>query len=147
MAISKIVTNSVDSGVTLTSPTLVSPTGGDFNLSGANGAYGPVGANNPGGFGGVSPFGGQGVGVWAGNIGTSATPNTGSGGGGGSANTVNYYSSIGGGSGGYLEKTIASPLATYSYAVGAGGTAGTAGTGGFAGGAGGSGVIYITAFF
>jgi hypothetical protein len=124
-----------------------SATGGDFNLSGANGALGPVGSNNPGGNGGVSPFGGQGVGVWASNAGTSATPNTGSGGGGGGANSVNSFSSQGGGSGGYLEKTIASPLATYSYAVGAGGTAGTAGTGGTAGAAGGSGVIIVTAYY
>ena len=53
----------------------------------------------------------------------------------------------GGGAGGYVEKIIASPSATYSYAVGAGGTAGTAGSGGSAGGAGGSGIIIVEAYY
>jgi hypothetical protein len=42
-----------------------------------------------------------------------------------------------GGAGGYVEKLITSPAATYSYAVGAGGAAATGGQ------AGGSGVIII----
>jgi hypothetical protein len=124
-----------------------SASGGSFNLSGTAGFYGGVGNGNPGGSGGASPFAGNGSGVWANNGGQAATANTGSGGGGGGANSVNNYSALGGGSGGYLEKLISSPLATYAYAVGAGGTGGAAGTGGTAGGAGGSGVIIVTAYY
>lgn len=48
-----------------------------------------------------------------------------------------------GGSSGYVEATITSPSATYSYTVGAGGTAGAAGTSGSVGGTGGGGLIII----
>jgi hypothetical protein len=54
----------------------------------------------------------------------------------------------GGGGGGYAEKMISSPSATYSYSVGAGGAGGTGGgTGGGIGGAGNAGVIIVTAYF
>jgi hypothetical protein len=54
----------------------------------------------------------------------------------------------GGGGGGYTEKIIKSPSATYSYAVGAGGAGGTGGgTGGGLGGAGYAGVIIVTEFY
>jgi hypothetical protein len=48
-----------------------------------------------------------------------------------------------------MKFLIASPSASYAYAVGAGGSAGTAGTGSnaTAGGAGGSGVIIIQEFY
>ena len=124
-----------------------SATGGDFNLPGMAGAYGPIGSSNPGGMGGGSPFGGQGFGVWSNNAGSAAVANTGSGGGSGAANTGNFFSSIGGGSGGYLQRIIGSPSATYAYAVGAGGAGGTAGIGGTAGGAGGSGVIIVEEYY
>jgi hypothetical protein len=51
-----------------------------------------------------------------------------------------------GGSAGYVEATIESPSATYSYSVGAAGTAGAAGTSGAAGTAGGSGAIIIEVY-
>jgi hypothetical protein len=54
----------------------------------------------------------------------------------------------GGAGGGYTEKLINSPSATYSYAVGAGGAGGTGGgTGGGVGGAGAAGVIIITEYY
>ena len=58
------------------------------------------------------------------------------------------FGGCGGTSGGYVRKLIASPSATYSYAVGAGG-AGTAGGGGGdgAGGAGAAGIIIVTEFY
>jgi hypothetical protein len=57
-------------------------------------------------------------------------------GGGGSGGGGNGASGrgVGGGGGGYSQKLIASPSATYSYAVGAGGTAATQGNNGNTGG-------------
>jgi hypothetical protein len=60
----------------------------------------------------------------------------GGGGGGGGANTTYFTGGGGGGSGGYVQKLINSPSATYSYAVGAtaaGGAAGATGVTGTAG--------------
>jgi hypothetical protein len=50
-------------------------------------------------------------------------------------------------SSGYCEKLIASPSASYTYAVGAAGSAGSGGTSGGAGAAGGSGLIIIDEFY
>ena len=113
--------------------------GSDVNINGAAGGSG-IGGATPAlaGSGGSSPFGGAGGGANPNyTTGTSATTNSGSGGGGGSATTARN----GGNSGGYLEKFISSPNATYSYAVGAGGTA-PSGAGG-----GGSGLIIVFEFY
>jgi hypothetical protein len=128
------------------------PTGGDVNLTGSAGAGGPGYPNTfyiEGGLGGTSYFGGAGKGGYTGSNGSNGTSGSGGGGGGLYSNSTPTACFMGGGgaSGGYLEKTISSPLATYSYAVGAGGTAGTAGTTGLAGGAGGAGLIIVTAYF
>ncbi len=96
-----------------------------------------------GGDGGASPFGGNGGGGSV-SAGSAAIANTGSGGGGGSgSNAINNAGGGGGGSGGYLEAWIASPSATYGYAIGGAGTAGAAGTSGQVGAAGGSGLIIV----
>lgn len=123
------------------------PTGGDINITGGT-STGGAGGNTfqYGGAGGCSLFGGFGGGGSPANSGVAAVANSGSGGGGGGCGAT--VSSGGGGSaGGYLEKLISSPSATYSYAVGAGGAAGTAGTSGAAGGAGGSGIIIVEEFY
>ena len=65
------------------------------------------------------------------------------GGGSGGGSGSNYPPGAGGGAGGYCEKIIASPTATYSYAVGSGGAGGASGSGGGTGGAGAGGVIII----
>lgn len=122
-------------------------TGGDINQTGGSGGNSSGLANNPGGFGGISFFGASanflGTG---GGVGSNAPVNSGSGGGGaGDGSTPN--SGAGGGAGGYLRKLVASPLASYSYTVGAAGSGGAAGTGGFAGGNGAAGQIIVTAYF
>jgi hypothetical protein len=53
----------------------------------------------------------------------------------------------GGGEGEYVEITISSPAATYTYSVGAGGAGGTGGTNGGTGGAGGSGYIIVDEYY
>jgi hypothetical protein len=104
-----------------------------------------------GGMGGSSYYGGAGPGATYVGGGGAAKGNTGSGGGGGgTGNDVTAcYSGTGGGAGGFIKVFIASPSATYSYAVGAGGAGGAAGSGSNApsGGAGGSGWISVTAYF
>ncbi len=95
-----------------------------------------------GGSGASTPFGGQGGGGGEDSAGNAAAVNTGAGGGGGgSSNGASHNNGGGGGAGGFIDAMIASPLATYDYAVGAAGTAGTAGA--KAGGAGGSGIIIV----
>lgn len=98
-----------------------------------------------GGGGGSSAFGGAGSNGGSTNAGAGAAgaTNTGGGGGGGAALTSNVFGGCGGGAGGFVDATITTPSASYSYAVGAAGSAGSAGTNGYAGGAGGSGVIII----
>ena len=105
-------------------------TGGDVNISGGTGQtgfYNGFAAGGiPGGGGGANPFGGAGGSSY--NVGANAAAaNTGAGGGGGDAPTYNVSSGNGGGAGGYLEKMINSPSATYSYAVGAAGGTGSGG--------------------
>ncbi len=102
------------------------------------------------GSGGASPFGGAGGG---GNNGAGIAAATNSGSGGGGAQNINAngvavsWSGAGGAAGGFIDVIIASPSASYSYAVGAAGTAGSAGTNGSAGGAGGSGYIEVTEYY
>jgi hypothetical protein len=117
----------------------------------ADGGYGSsvvasTGTNPVGGHGGVSFFGGAGAGV-GGGAGIAAKTNSGSGGGGGGASAANTYGGGGGGAGGFIDAIIASPSATYSYAVGAAGTAGGAGASGSAGAAGGAGIILVEEFY
>lgn len=122
-----------------------SASGGDLNIQGGAGNFGTqIGTTNQlGGSGASTAFGGAGGAAGAGNAGSAGQTNSGSAGGGAGGNGSTTYGAGGGGAGGYVEKLIASPSATYSYAVGAAGTAGAAGTSGYAGGAGGSGVIII----
>jgi hypothetical protein len=121
--------------------------GGDINVQGGYTdpilSTGTVGNNNSG-RGAASAFGGGGAPGYGYSGGNSAgggglAYGCGGGGGGGSA----AGSGSGGAGGGYLERLITSPAATYSYAVGTGGTGGTAGTSGSAGGSGGTGVIIV----
>ena len=125
-----------------------SATGGDVNFTGGGAAGISQNANsgNAGTSGGSNAFGGAGSGARNTVAGSDGVTNTGAGGG-GAGGGATFGGAAGGGAGGYLEKIITSPSATYSYAVGSGGTAGTAGTSGSAGGAGAAGIIYITAFF
>lgn len=124
-------------------------TGGDINITGGSGQAGiqdsaaNVGAH--GGSGAAGPFGGAGGGGVINNGGFAGSPNSGSGGGGGGGTGAGANSGAGGGAGGYCEKLIVTPLATYAYAVGAGGAGGAAGV--QAGGAGGSGLIIIDEFY
>lgn len=120
--------------------------GGDGGPSAA--PYGTGRAANEGGQGGSSAFGGAGAGRGGSNesSGGDGKPNTGGGGGAaGGSNAPGTYAGGGGASGGYVECVIASPAATYSYAVGAGGAGGNNGS--RVGGNGGSGVIYVVAYF
>lgn len=118
---------------------------------GGNASLSPSAAG--GGNGGVSPFGGAGGGGYGTStqayLGIAAQANSGSGGGGGSApyNTSGAVPGAGGGSGGFVDAIIASPSATYAYAVGAAGAGGTAVSLGVAGGAGGSGLIIVEEFY
>jgi len=123
------------------------PTGGDLNFVGATGQNGSGVNNTAGGNGGISFFGGAG---WGGSpgagAGVAATANSGSGGGGGGVN-LTPNGGGGGGAGGYLEKIVTAPNATYAYAIGAAGTAGTTGTSGAAGAAGAVGLLIVDEFY
>ena len=141
-----------------TYPTAATATGGDVNVPGGiawgsgilntavfGAGYVAMGVSSPlgaGGAGGVSSSGGTGL-TAAGNASGFCA---GGGGGGVNANAA-YYGGWGGNSGGYLQKIVTSPAATYAYAVGAAGNGGAAGTSGSAGGNGSGGVIYIIAHF
>jgi hypothetical protein len=120
--------------------------GGDVNLSGSDGGCGaqPIsGTYNLSGAGGASYFGGNGGSAGGAQSGRNAVGAGSGGSGGGSA--LSGISGGGGGAGGYVRKLIASPSATYSYAVGAGGDGGAAGTN--AGGTGSAGIIIVTEFY
>ena len=97
------------------------------------------------GTGGVSPFGGAGAApnIGSASAGGAAKANTGSGGA-GACPGANVAGGAGGGAGEYVEFSITSPAATYTYTVGA---AGTAGSGAQAGGAGGSGLIIVEEYY
>jgi hypothetical protein len=107
------------------------------------GGHGGVGGGTPLGPGGST----GGSTTAAANVGIAGTTNTGAGGGGAGHLSTGGFSGGGGGAGGYIEAIIASPSATYAYAVGAAGTAGTAGTSGNAGGAGGSGIVIVEEYY
>lgn len=113
-------------------------------LQGAHGQGGTVsGLNNTqGGTGGATPFGGAGGGGQFNGNGYDAIANTGSGGGGAGGTTSGGQG--GGGAGGFLDVIIASPGASYGYAIG---TGGAGGAGSDAGGAGGSGYIEVTEYY
>ncbi len=116
-----------------------------LTIQGGHGGPTSVGSSSPqmGSFGGSNPLGGAGSGGNHGNNpGLAAMNNTG-GGGGAAATAQGGYSGNGGGAGGYLEATISSPNATYSYSVGNGGTP----SGTVPGGAGGSGLIIVEEFY
>jgi len=126
---------------------IVGGSAGDGSLT----TTGSTVTNAVGSAGGGTPFssgGGGGAYVVAGRAGSTNSGAGGGGGAGGNGASTNYGGNGGGGAG-YINATITSPAATYSYAVGAAGTAGAAGTGTnpSAGGAGGSGLISITAYF
>ncbi|MCL8485175.1 MULTISPECIES: hypothetical protein [Bradyrhizobium] len=126
--------------------------GGDVNQTGSYGAASSGAGSGPqaaliGGAGAGSAFGGGTPGGWPNAGGLSATSFGAGGGGAGGPAAAAGYSGGGGASGGYCEKLIASPAASYAFAVGAGGTAGTAGSGGTTGSSGGSGVIIIDEFY
>lgn len=118
-------------------------TGGDLNRQGQNGGSAASGATNtPGGQGG-GDFGAPNILQAAG---VAAPANSGCGGS-GAGTTSTASPGPGGAEGGYIEKLITSPSASYSYSVGAKSTGGTAGTGGFAGGDGADGYIEVIAYF
>ncbi len=98
---------------------------------GGQGSYAQVSGNQvcAGGTGGNSALGGGAVGAnYSANGGPGGT-NTGGGGGGGGGANVTGSSGPGGGAAGYLDIIIVSPVATYSYTVGAAGVGnGGAGT-------------------
>lgn len=127
---------------------IAQPVGGDLNVWGGSGIQGLRVTDSiyvSGGTGGPSFYGSGGTGGFVGAGSSGAV--YGSGGGGGGVSALPASTGGAGAAGGYLQKTITSPLATYTYSVGAGGTAGTVATGGYAGGAGAGGVIIVTAYF
>jgi hypothetical protein len=119
--------------------------GGDVNSTGSTGSNGARDTGNPtGGMGGTSVFGGASTGGLLSSAGSNAG-GYGSGGGGAGGAVGSLNSGGGGGAGGYVEKTIASPSASYSYSIGSGGAGGIAGS--YAGGSGSGGLIIVTAYF
>jgi hypothetical protein len=86
--------------------------------------------------------------VYTGGQGGPSTPLGTSGSGGNSAGAGGTPVCMGasGSTGGYIEATITSLSATYSYAIGAGGAGGTAGTSGIAGSAGAAGQIIVEVY-
>lgn len=122
--------------------------GGDVNLTGMDGMASASVAFTAAfsGDGGLSSLGGAGRGSYPGGPGQSAKANTGSGGGaaGGSGGVAPGCS---GAAGGFSEKLITAPSATYSYAVGAKGTGGLAGTSGFNAGDGAAGLIVVDEYY
>ena len=126
--------------------------GGDINAPGGVGAASYAtqawAAGTPGGSGAASPFGGQGAGS-VNATGIAAAANSGSGGGGGGSTAVGtVHSGCGGSAGGYVEKWITAPAASYSYAVGAGGAGAAAGDANSRdGAAGGSGRIIVEEYY
>jgi hypothetical protein len=121
-------------------------TGGDINIVGGTSTAGTTAnVSTMGLYGAAGPWGGAGANGYGYSGGSSsgiaASVNSGSGGGGGG--TSSGATTLGGGgcAGGYVEKLIASPSATYSYGVGA------LGSGGTGGGNGGSGIIIVDEFY
>lgn len=116
--------------------------GTNWNVSGTN-------IRMIAGFGAGSPFAGPspGSGAASATLGTPV-PNSGAGGGGGYGQDAAVGGvGGGGGAGGFIDSIIASPSATYAYAVGAAGAAGSAGTNGGPGSAGAAGYIEVTEYY
>lgn len=130
-----------------------SPTSYNVLVNVSGGSGGPssniTGSGAPGGgMGGSSYFGGAGSGGGITTGGGNATANSGSGGGGGAGNFSGPATSApGGGSGGYLELTIGTVAASYTYSVGAGGTHGNGSTSSFNGGNGADGILIVEEFY
>jgi len=126
--------------------------GGDINAIGGGGGFGGgagfgSSSNMPGGAGGASAFGGGGSAGFPGANGQAGQA-LGSGGGGGGGIVGSGFGGGGGSAGGYCEKLIVAPSASYAYSVGAGGgPGGAAGSGGGNGGAGAAGIIIIDEFY
>jgi hypothetical protein len=122
-------------------------TGCDINQTGGGGGgVATATLTTVGGMGGQGMYGGGGSGGIQTGSGFAAATNSGGGGGGGAANGTGSAGG-GGGAGGYCEALIASPSASYSYAVGASAAGGAAGTSGTAGGSGAAGRISVTTYF
>jgi hypothetical protein len=122
--------------------------GGDINLQGGPGGSGVIlsGSFSYGGSGGGNAFGsGPGITTGGGNPGVSGL-SKGSGGSGATAAAHTSWGN-GGGAGGYLEKIINGPDASYAFSVGAAGAQGAAGTSGQAGGFGAAGIIIVEEFY
>lgn len=108
---------------------------------GQNGPSGSAVGNSTGAPGGNSWLGGAG-----GGGSNAAKTNSGSGGSGGNG-AASFVSGAGGAAGGFVDGIIVTPLASYSYAVGALGTGGGAGSSGAAGGNGGAGQIVVYEYY
>lgn len=118
-------------------------TGGGGQQNNGTGVIGQV----CGGQGGGSVFG-SGGGSALNTAGTNGVPYGSGGAGAGVAAHAGNVSGGGGGAGGYLECIVQTPLASYSYAVGAGGTGGTgASVTPFNGGNGANGLIIVEEFY
>jgi hypothetical protein len=123
-------------------------TGGDINMTGQDGGDGNGAGNMPSGAGGHNAGfcgGGASRNPGGGLTGNAGKPNSGGGGGAGSGGASGP--AAGGGAGGYLEKAINNPAATYAYAVGAGGNGGPASGAWATGGAGAAGIIIVKEYY
>jgi len=114
---------------------------GGGGQGGTQGASGAVTAGP--GIGGTSSLGGAGSSSINAVGGTGAANSGSGGGGGGGPSTSAAFGGGGGGAGATCRVIINSPLASYTYAVGAAGTGATAGSGGEAGGGGAAGRIFV----
>lgn len=122
-----------------------------LRVSGSAGGGGFANSGNgTNGCGGNAPFfaGGAPAVFTQTATGISGIANTGGGGAGAGGTSGVYGAGGGGGSGEYMEILIASPDASYSYAVGAAGAGGVGtGSGAATGGAGGAGRIIVTEYY
>jgi hypothetical protein len=125
---------------------LATASGGDINYAGSAGgtaAFAVSGSNSSaGGAGAPSVLGGGGAAAYQ-TAGSNAGANTGAGGGGGGCGAVFGLAGVGGNSGAYAEKIIASPSATYTFTIGTGGAGAAAGGSCYQGGNGASGAIIV----
>lgn len=112
-------------------------------VTGNSGSSGVGVVNGTGGQGGGGFYGGSGNGKYTGVAGGNAT-GYGSGGGASGGNATSGAAG-GGGAGGWLRATIASPSATYSYAVGAAGAGGVYSL--LNGGNGSAGAVIVTEYY
>lgn len=120
--------------------------GNVLNIAGGSGGGSNGATNGGGGNGGNSYFGGGGGGAAGGTqTGLAGAANTGGGGGGGS---LTGSSAAGGGAGAYVEHIISAPVASYTYAVAAGGVGQSGGgAGGGDGGPGAAGIVIVEEYY